>query len=266
MMDIHRDPQWHLPPTPLVLGDDAVHIWHASLDLAPERVAALRDTLAADERARAERFRFPLDGARSIVARGLLRAIIARYLERAPGAIAFVYGASGKPSLRDDAECGSIRFNVSHADGVALYALTRGREVGVDIERIRADMVGERIAERFFSPHEVATLRALPPDLQHDAFFTCWTRKEAYVKARGIGIGAALDRFDVSLAPHEPAALLANREAGEAQRRWSLYHLTPGPGFVGAVAVEGEGTTLACWQWQEPCDLHCEQPGGDCDG
>jgi 4'-phosphopantetheinyl transferase len=131
--------------------------------------------------------------------------------------------------------------------------------VGVDIERIRAEMADEQIAARFFSPHEVAALRALRPDHQHEAFFTCWTRKEAYVKARGAGITVGLDRFDVSLAPDEPAAILANREASEAHRRWSLHHLTPGPGYVGAVAVEGEGHRLICWQWPEPYDRSHER-------
>jgi 4'-phosphopantetheinyl transferase len=261
MTENHRDPIWRFPPTPLAIGDADVHIWRASLDIAPGRVAALRDTLAADERARTERFRFPLDRARSVVARGLLRAIIARYLGREPGAIAFQYGPAGKPSLRDQAASGDIRFNVSHTDGVALYAVTRGREVGVDIERIRADMAGERIAERFFSPREVAALRALRPELQSAAFFACWTRKEAYVKARGAGITAGLDQFDVSLAPDEPAAILANRDASEAHRRWSLHHLAPGCGYVGAVAVEGGDHTLACWQWQ--ASGHGEQRDGE---
>lgn len=235
------------------LGGTAIHIWRTTLDVPSERVAALRDTLAADEQARAERFRFPIDRTRSIVARGLLRAIIARYLDREPRTFAFQYSPSGKPSLRDVTESGDLHFNVSHADGVALYAITRGRAIGVDIERVRADMANERIAARFFSPREVATLRSLRPDLQSEAFFTCWTRKEAFVKARGVGITAGLDQFDVSLAPDEPAAILANRDASEAHRPWSLYHLAPCPGYVGAVAAEGERHLLSYWQWQEPC-------------
>ncbi|MGI8690811.1 MAG: 4'-phosphopantetheinyl transferase family protein [Thermomicrobiales bacterium] len=262
--DCDCDHIWGVPPTVPVLDDDAVQVWRAFLDVAPERVAALHRTLAVDERARAERFRFPIDHARFIVARGLLRAIIARYLDREPGAITFQYSTSGKPSLRDEASSG-LRFNVSHADDIALYAVTHFRAVGVDIEGIRADMASERIAERFFSPREVATLRALHPDLQRDAFFRCWTRKEAYVKARGTGITAALDQFDVSLAPGEPAMILESREAGAARHRWSLHHLTPGPGYVGAVARESESDTLTCWQWQEPSDRHqgdmCDEQG-----
>lgn len=255
MMNKDRDHIWGLPPTVPILDDDEVQVWRAFLDVAPERVMALHHTLTTDERERAERFRFPIDRARFIAARGLLRAIIARYLDREPGTIRFQYSTAGKPSLREEAGSG-IRFNLSHADGIALYAVARFRAVGVDIEGIRADMASDRIAERFFSPREVATLRALHPDLQRDAFFRCWTRKEAYVKARGTGITSTLDQFDVSLAPDEPAMILENREAGAARHRWSLHHLTPGPGYVGAVALESERHTLTCWQWQEPSDLH----------
>lgn len=254
-MDKGCDHIWGVPPTAPVLDDDEVHVWRALLDVAPQRVATLHYTLATDERERAERFRFPIDRARFIVARGLLRAIIARYLDQEPGAIMFQYSTAGKPSLRDEAGSG-IRFNVSHTDDIALYAVTRFREVGVDIEGIRPDLASERIAERFFSPREVVTLRALRSELQYEAFFRCWTRKEAYVKARGTGITVALDQFDVSLALDEPAMILGSREAGAARHRWSLLHLTPGPGYVGAVALAGEIPTLTCWQWQEPSDLH----------
>ncbi len=252
-MPNHCDHIWGLPSAPPLLGDDEVHVWRARLDVAPARVATLRHTLAADERARAERFRFPIDRTRSIVARGLLRAIIARYRGGEPGALAFRYNAFGKPALSDelDGDGGGIRFNLSHADDIALFAITRGRAVGVDIERVRADVTNERVAEQFFSRREVAALRALDPCVQPAAFAACWTRKEAYVKARGAGLSIALDQFDVSLAPHEPAALLASREADEALRPWTLHHLAPDPGYVGAVAVAGGRCRLTCWQWRE---------------
>ncbi len=251
MADNCPDDTWRVPPPHLVLDDDEVQVWRAPLDATAERIADLSRTLSADERARAERFRFARDRAHSIVARGLLREIIGRFLGREPGALVFRYNAFGKPSLPDESGRERIRFNLSHADGIALYAFARHREVGVDIERFRADMAGERIAERFFSAREIATLRALDPALQPEAFFACWTRKEAYKKARGEGVSVGLDRFDVSLAPDEPAALLASREAGGAPPRWDLHHLTPCPGYVGAVAVQGEPCRLTCWQWQQ---------------
>jgi 4'-phosphopantetheinyl transferase len=251
MADNCWDQIWRVPTTALALGDDEVQVWRASLTATPARVAELRQILAADERARAERFRFARDRTRSIIARGVLREIIGRALGREPGALSFRYNAFGKPSLSDEDNGQCIRFNVSHADGIALYALTRHRDVGVDIERVRTDMTRERIAERFFSAREVATLRALAPAHQDAAFFACWTRKEAYKKARGEGISVGLDQFDVSLAPNEPAAILASREAGASPACWSLHHLVPSPGFIGAVAVLGESHRLTCWQWRE---------------
>ena len=144
-----------------------------------------------------------------------------------------------------------IRFNLSHADGIALYALTRHRAIGVDIERVRAGMARERIAERFFSAREVAALRALDPDLQDEAFFNCWTRKEAYKKARGEGIAAGLDRFDVSLAPNDRRRFwrAVKRRVGRNAGRCII--LIPDPGYLGAVAVEGGRCRLTCWQWHE---------------
>lgn len=251
------DQAWRIPPAFPSLDDEDVHVWGVSLSATPRRVDALLGTLAPDERMRAERFRLPRDRARFIIGRGLLRGIIARYLDREPGAITFRHNAFGKPSLPDAPGWGGLRFNVSHADGIALYALARDRAVGVDIERIRADIVGERVAERFFSRREVAALRALNEDRQPEAFACCWTRKEAYKKARGEGIAVGLDRFDVSLAPGEPAAILANRDEDAGGRRWSLQHLTPHTGYVGAVAIEGEPGRLTLWRWQEPDDRAC---------
>jgi 4'-phosphopantetheinyl transferase len=251
MADNGWDQIWRVPTTALALGDDEVQVWRASLTATPARVAELRQILAADERARAERFRFERDRTRSIISRGVLREIIGRSLGREPGALSFRYNAFGKPSIADEQNQRCIRFNVSHADDVALYAIARHRDVGVDFVRVRTDMARERIAERFFSAREVATLRALDPTHQDAAFFACWTRKEAYKKARGEGISVGLDQFDVSLAPNEPAAILASREAGGSATSWSLHHLVPSPDLIGAVAVQGELHRLTCWQWRE---------------
>src|SRR5208283_4072463 len=131
----------------------------------------------------------------------------------------------------------------------ALYAVTRGREIGIDLEFIRCDLEVEQIAERFFSRSEIATLRAVPTDLQKYAFFLCWTRKEAYIKARGEGLSLPLDQFDVSLIPGEPAELLGTRPDSDEALRWDLRELAVAPGYVGAVAAEGRGWSLSCSQW-----------------
>ncbi len=243
---------WRCPPAALPLGRDEVHVWRAALDETPSRIDSFLNTLAADERTRAERFYFPRDRERFIVARGVLRAILGLYSNRAPECVFFSYSSHGKPKLAWESGDAAIRFNISHSHGVALYAVTRTREVGIDVEFIRSDLKVEQIAARFFSPYEIARLRTLPTDLREAAFFRCWTRKEAYIKAKGEGLSLPLDQFEVSLTPAEPAALLrTQRDPNEAQR-WSLQELTPAPGYAAALAVQGHGWGLACWDWRTP--------------
>ena len=153
---------WGFPPATIILGSNEVHVWRASLDEAPAQIDSFLHTLAADERTRAERFYFQTDRERFITAHGVLRAILGRYLNRAPKYLSFCYSSHGKPALVWKSGGDAIRFNMSHSQGVALYAVTRGREIGIDLEFIRCDLEVEQIAERFFSPCEIATLRALP--------------------------------------------------------------------------------------------------------
>jgi 4'-phosphopantetheinyl transferase len=226
-----------------------VHVWRVALDVPPSRVEPLAALLSAEEQARASRFVFDRDRVRFTVARGALRTILAAYLDGSAHALAFEYTAHGKPFLRLASGRPDIRFNVSHAGSVALVGAALGREIGVDVERLREDVATGAIAERFFSPAEVDALRALPEDARCAGFFNCWTRKEAYVKARGEGLSMPLSVFDVSLAPGEPAALLAVRGDPLERARWSLEALAPRTGYVGAVAVEGTGWRLRCWEW-----------------
>jgi len=231
-----------------------MHVWRAHLDQEPPLVRALRDTLTPDERQRASRFKFEKDRVHFIVARGALRDILSRYLGTPPDGISFSHGEFGKPALAGAAADSQLRFNASHSHGVALYAVNRGRDVGLDLELMREDFAGLEIAERFFSPREVQALRALPRDLQTAAFFNCWTRKEAYIKARGEGLSHPLHGFTVSLAPGEPAEfLLIDDDSAEASR-WSLIELSPAAGFAAALAVNGPKPPLTFWQWSKPQD------------
>jgi 4'-phosphopantetheinyl transferase len=240
---------WRSSPAELRLSSAKVHVWRAYLDLDASCVEHLQHSLAVDELQRAARFHFPRDRRRYTVARGVLRNILGRYLGRPPSELRFRYSAYGKPALADAFDDAGLRFNVSHSHEVALFAVTSGREVGVDIEYLGREIRGEEIAEHFFSAHERANLRALPAEMRHQAFFNCWTRKEAYIKAHGEGLSLPLDQFDVSLAPGEPAALLATRSDPREALRWSLQTLTPGSGYVAALAVEGQGWQLTCWHW-----------------
>jgi 4'-phosphopantetheinyl transferase len=235
------------PRGPFVLDGETVHVWHARLDQIADQSSRIRHLLSADERDRAERFHFAQDRERFIAARALLRILLSRYLDSPPHHLSFSYSPYGKPALVGESGRDALRFNVSHSQGIALYAVTRGREVGVDVECVRRDVVGESIAEHFFSAREVASLRALPAEAQPQAFFNCWTRKEAFIKAIGEGLSFPLDQFDVSLVPQEPAALLSIRNDPLEASRWSLQALPVGESHVAALAVEGHGWRLECW-------------------
>ena len=213
----------------------------------------LEQTLSDDERRRAGRFYFQSDREHFIVARGVLRSILSSYLGVEAPKLRFGYGAYGKPALMLPSDAADLRFNLSHAGGLALYAVTRDRAIGIDLEYLRADMEWMQIAARFFSPREHAMLCALPTTARLEAFFTCWTRKEAYIKARGEGLTLPLDQFDVSLTPGEPAQLLGVRGALDDPGRWSFQGLSLLPGYIATVAVEGHGWHLTRWLWQDDC-------------
>jgi 4'-phosphopantetheinyl transferase len=231
------------------LAADEVQVWQAALDEPAPPVEELAATLSPDERERAARFHFERDRRRFVACRGILRAILAPHAGVAADGVRFRYGPRGKPALEPVDEGRGIRFNVSHSDGIALYALTRGREVGVDVERIRPVEDADRIAERFFSVPEREALRDVPFAARLDAFFTCWTRKEAYVKARGEGLGYPLDRFAVSVTPGTTARLWSAGADEQEIARWSLAGLPQAEGYVAALAVEGHGWRLSSAQW-----------------
>lgn len=223
------DGEWTLPA-----GE--VHVWRATLERPAAVVARMRALLAEDERQRADEFHFERDRRRYVVGRALLRSLLGRYLGCAPQELLFDYGELGKPTLP-----GGPWFNLSHSGPVALYAFTLVGEVGIDVELDEEVSRSERIAERFFSPAEVAELRALPDELQQSAFLACWTRKEAFIKARGDGLSLALDGFDVALAPDAPVALLRTAWSAQEPARWHLQDLSDsGAGYVAALALHGE--------------------------
>lgn len=239
---------WHPANQTPSLGNNEVHVWRAFLDLPGFQIRRLRDTLTSDELSRAERYHFEKDRRHFIVARGLLRAILSRYLGMEPSQLRFIYGRYGKPSLAEETGGELLRFSLSHSDGLALYAVTRDQDVGVDLERIRPELAYQAIAKRFFSPDEMAHFRVLPAEMQPGGFFSCWTRKEAYIKARGDGLSFPLNRFEVSLAPGDPPALLHTWDDPPEAARWSLQALEPWPGYAAALAVESNDWLVSYWQ------------------
>ena len=236
---------WEQPPADLRLSLNEVHIWRGELDLPAPQIDDLGETLSADECDRAKRFYFERDRQRFIAGRGMLRNILSRYLGIAPNQIEFCYGKRGKPALRNESIC----FNLSHSQGLALYAITLDRIVGIDLEQVRSMPDAEAIAKSFFSQREYAVLQGMPTNEKQAAFLNCWTRKEAFLKAIGDGLYKPLDQIEVSFLPDEPARLLSIAGDVESASRWSILHLIPAAGYVGALAIEGESFSLSHWQW-----------------
>ena len=233
--------------SPFALGRRAVHVWSVPLDSAPARIYGLWNTLSADERARAMAFRREGDRLRFVAARGSLRLLLGRYLDRAPGALEFGYGPRGKPELAGEGGGAELRFNLSHAGELAVIAVARGRAVGVDVERLGPGPAAAGIARTALSAAEKAALGMLAGPARGAAVFRAWSRKEAVVKALGEGLSLAPDRVAVSLG-QQPALFGIAGDAGAAAR-WRLVDLDLSPGYVGALAGEGRGWRLAAWQW-----------------
>lgn len=215
------------------IGDD-IHVWHAALDREEDFLRRVEATLSLEEKARADRFHFANDRNRFVAARGLLRELLGRYLQQAPAALEFSYGRHGKPALSGKEASSGLCFNLSHSAGLAVYAIAKERNLGIDVEHVRPDSAGDDIAQRYFSAREVSDLRTLPPEERVAGFFHCWTRKEAYLKATGMGLQIPLDSFSVSVLPANPAQFLGGVEA-----RWHMDAYHPAEGFVAAVVYDG---------------------------
>jgi 4'-phosphopantetheinyl transferase len=230
-----------------MIQKNEVHVWTINLGPPAIEMEQLYALLSDDERVRAGRFSFAEHANRYTVARANLRRTLSRYTDVAPSLLQFQYTANGKPFLAN----APIRFNLSHSADLAVVAVTRDREVGIDVERIRRDNDLLDVAERYFAPVERAALRSLTAEDRCFGFFRCWTRKEAYLKARGEGLSMDLHSFSVSLGPpNEPAALIASAEGPAELGRWKFAHLNLQAGYAAALAVEGAEIDLRLCQEQ----------------
>ncbi|HPZ09763.1 MAG TPA: 4'-phosphopantetheinyl transferase superfamily protein [Candidatus Eremiobacteraeota bacterium] len=225
-----------------------VHIWIASLKIEKSSKDDLLKLLSEDELKRAEKFYFQKDRNHFIACRGILRTILGNYLEIDPRKITFSYNFYGKPSLNLPEK--QLSFNLSNSHGMALYGLTWNREIGIDIEYIPEDFNWEEIVKNFFSKREIKDLYKVPLHMRKRAFFNCWTRKEAYIKARGKGLSIPLHSFDVSLIPGEPAKLLEVRGEGEEKSRWHLKEIIIDSDYTSALAVEGQNLQFKYKEWK----------------
>jgi 4'-phosphopantetheinyl transferase len=215
-------------------------LWLVALDAPACAGHGLQSLLSSDERERAQRFVFERDRQRFIAARGMLRTLLGRYVRIAPDAIRFDYGARGKPQLRDGSGGPSVQFNLSHSGGWALLGVTRDAPIGVDIEVHRDVPEAASIARSNFALEETRHLLSLPPSQRVQAFFECWTRKEAYIKALGDGLSMPLDRFVVAFACADAPRLVSIDGSREAADGWSLHHCEMGHGMTGAVALQAK--------------------------
>src|SRR5690349_9421579 len=239
---------WSSAPESLSLSSGEVHVWRAHLEQPQEVQDELLRTLDLDERERAGRFHFEKHRRRFILGRGFMRLLLGRYLRIAPEEVHFAYGPYGKPSLADEHAASGLRFNASHSHELAVYAFVQEREIGVDVEYVKDDFQSEEIAGHFFSAREVQTLMTLQKDERTAAFYRCWTRKEAYIKAIGSGLSHPLDQFDVTLTADEPAALLCDAQDAEAVARWKMFNLEFTDKYAGALIVEGREHTLHAFE------------------
>jgi 4'-phosphopantetheinyl transferase len=235
------------PPLRLASPSDGeVHVWTASLDEAAADLDRIALRLTPVEHVARARYHRAVDRDMFALSRGVRRSLLGAYLAHAPETLDFLENAYGKPRLASGHD---VRFNVSHSGRIVLVAVTRARELGVDLEAHREDTDFRALATHVFSPSEQEALFALPEPRARRAFFTCWSRKEAVIKALGLGLSFPLDAFDVSVDPSAPPRLLASRDARLDVHRWSMHEVAVPPGYASALVVEAGGATVRSFTW-----------------
>jgi len=242
---------WAFPPLQPLLGSGEVHVWRASLAVAPAILSGLLATLSDQEKARASGFRFERDRDHFVAAHAILRRLAGRYLDRRPSDLQITAEPMRKPTLTGDDAESAIRFSLSHAGGLALFAFSHAGEVGIDLEKAVPLDLDELTG--FFCEREIAELRCLVGPARQAALLRGWTRKEAYIKAIGQGMSASLQDIQVTLAPGA-TVLLRSPQGDEDVGRWAMKDLDVAPGFAACVVWEREAA-LTCWACPWPAAL-----------
>jgi 4'-phosphopantetheinyl transferase len=237
--------QWEPPPTHFTLDPGCVDVWLIDVNEARDELQSFTALLSRAEQERAARFKFDKDRRLFTVAHAALRSILASYLKIASTSLEFADGAKGKPKFAPALAGRGVEFTLSHSHQTALLGVAQGREVGVDVEYVKRDFQFADVAKRFFTPSEVDALQGLPPQLQREAFFKCWTSKEAFLKAKGTGLSGKLDEVEITLTAEQRVQITANVPG------WSLIELDPGDDYEGALVVEGAPLPVRCFYWEQ---------------
>jgi 4'-phosphopantetheinyl transferase len=245
---MEAESKWPLPRSDLSLSGNEVHVWCACLNQPDTCAGHMAQTLSADELERAERFHFLQHRDQFIVAHGLLRKLLADYTHIESDRITFEYGKNGKPFLSKNSGGDKIRFNISHSNEYALFAFVFDRDIGVDLEYIKALKDMDEVAEQVFSAKEIAVLRSLPEADKKACFFKFWTRKEAYLKATGEGFSADLDAIDVSSCSDNSSVFVDSEKNVAEKTHWTIQDLRPSLGYAAAFVVEGDSAMHYCWR------------------
>ncbi len=246
----HSAQQWLAPPGGVALRKGVVHVWRGIVDIPSSRLQVYWGMLSGDEHERAYRLRFPPHRKRFVAARGMLRSILGFYLNRSPHDIELGIGPQGKPFVQNPVRR-KLLFNLSHSQNIVLFAFSHDSEVGIDVEGPKPRLDYHAVAKRVLSPQEQQWLHSLPLAKQKAAFLTCWTRKEAFSKAYGTGLGFPFRDITVTFLPHHPPRVMTVNDPWIDSRAWTVRPVYPRARYAGALVVAGEPHAIHYWDYHQ---------------